>query len=150
MNITPKGRTKRLDSTDQESLNPHMVSGLASCAKSNSKYRQLTKDLYLDRSDNSQLFKTYSENIGVKQEKNNLRVEDVEMEPEEQPDQRPSWYFNESMIWEIAYLRAFKKWSLASIWAKLNINKMIYKEYLKRFKSRYLMKKKRNIEARSQ
>ena len=120
--ITPKGRTKRLDSTDQESLNPHLVSGLASCAKSNNKYWQLTKDLYLDRSDNAQLFKTYCKNIGVKQEKNNLRDEDVEMEPEEQLDQRPSWYFNESMIWEIVYLRAFKKWSLASNWAKLNIN----------------------------
>ena len=110
MNITPRGRPRRLNTTEQEAQNPHLISGLASCAKSNSKYSHLTKDLNLDLSDNSQLFETYCENIGIKQEEDNSKAEDVEMMPEEQLNESPNQYFAENMIWKIVYLRAFKKW----------------------------------------
>ena len=98
MNIMPRGRPRRLDMTEQEAQNPHLILELASCAKSYSKYNLLTKDLNLDLSDKSQLFETYCESICIKQEEDNLRAENVEMVPEELLNESPNQYFVENVI----------------------------------------------------
>ena len=119
INITPNGTTKRPNSMGQDSLNLHLILELMKCAKFNSKFRQLKKDLDLDRSDKVQLKKIIQQNIGNEKKWYNFR--DV-MQKWKLINSQTCWYFNEIIILEIIYLSAFKKLSFVSIWEKFNIN----------------------------
>ena len=133
MNIMPRGRPKRLGTTEYETRNPHLISGLTSWTKSNSKYSQLIKYLNLNLSVYSQLFETYCENIGIKQDYN-LRAEDVEMVLEEHLNESPNQYFAENMIWEIVYLCALKNDHLHLFVQYLALMTKNCKTYFERFK----------------